>query len=92
MLCFDENVYLQKAKVMYKIVNDIAPEYLTDFCQMRNANDKGSNLRSVSNKIFVIPKPNNNLFKNSLPYSEVVIWNSISIEITKCNFFEFVHQ
>ena len=50
MLSSDENVFLQKAKVMYKIVNNIAPEYLTDFFQMRNANDTGSNLRSVSNK------------------------------------------
>ena len=49
MLSFDENVFLRKAMVMYKIVNNIAPEYLTDFFQMRNANDTGSNLRSVSN-------------------------------------------
>ena len=49
MLTFDESVFLQKAKVMYKIVNNIAPEYLTGF-QMRSANDTGSNLLSVSSK------------------------------------------
>ena len=81
MLSFDENVFLQKAKVIYKIVNNIAPEYLTDFFQMRNANDTGSNLRSVSNKIFVIPKPNNNLFKSSLSYSGAVILNITPLEI-----------
>ena len=66
---------------MYKIVNDITPEYLNDFFQMRNANDTGANLRSVSNKNFVIPKPNSNLFKSSLSYSGAVIWNSIPLEI-----------
>ena len=66
---------------MYKIANNIASEYLTDFFQMRNANYTGSNLRSVSNKNVVIPKPNNNLFKSSLSYSGAVIWNSISLEI-----------
>ena len=66
LLSFDETVFLQKAKIMYKIVNNIAPEYLSDLFQMRNANDTGSNLRSVSNKNFVIPKPNNNLFKSSI--------------------------
>ena len=81
MLSFDENVFLQKAKVMYKIVNNTAPEYLTDFFQMRNANDTGSNLRSVSNKNFVIPKPNNNLCKSSLSYSGGVILNSTPLEI-----------
>ena len=81
MLSFDENVFLQKAKVMYKIVNNISPEYLTDFFQMRNANDTGSDLRSVSNKNFVIPKPNNNWFKCSFSYSGAVIWISIPLEI-----------
>ena len=65
---------------MYKIVNNIAPEYLTDFFQMRNSNDTGSNLRSVSNKNFVIPEPNNNLFESSSSYSGAVIWNSIPLE------------
>ena len=74
MLSFDENVFLQKAKVIYKIVNNIAPEYLTDFFQMRNADHTGLNLRSVSNKNFVIPKPNNNLFKSSLSYSGTFIY------------------
>ena len=31
MLSFDENVFLQKAQVMYKIINNIAPEYLISF-------------------------------------------------------------
>ena len=52
MLSFDETVFLQKEKLMYKIVNNIAPEYLADLFQMRNANDTGSNSQSASNKTF----------------------------------------
>ena len=83
ILSFDESVFLQKAKKMYKIANKIAPKYLIDLFQIRNtyANSTTSNLRSVSNRHFFIPKPNINLFKNSISYSGTIIWNSIPLEI-----------
>ena len=57
MLSFSESVFLQKTKVMYKVSNNIAPEYLTDLFKMRESNSNSSlNLRSVSNKHFLIPK------------------------------------
>ena len=79
---FSESVYLQKAKVMYKVSNNIAPEYLTDLFKMRESNSNSTlNLRSVSNKHFLIPKPKINLFKNSLSYSGALVWNSIPLDI-----------
>ena len=68
---------------MYKIANKIAPKYLNDLFQIRNinANDTTSNLRSVSNINFIIPKPNINLFKSSISYSDTIIWSSIALEI-----------
>ena len=58
MLSFSVSVFLQKAKVMYKVSNNIAPEYLTDLFKMRESNSNSTlNLRSVSNKHFLIPKP-----------------------------------
>ena len=70
MLLFSESLFLQKAKVMYKVSNNIAPEYLTDLFKMRESNSNSTlHLRSVSNKHFQIPKPKINLFKNSLSYS-----------------------
>ena len=61
MLSFSENLFLQKAKVMYKVANRIAPEYLMDLFQMRNVtiNDTLSNLRSVADLKLLIPKPKN---------------------------------
>ena len=83
ILSSDESVFLQKAETMYKIANKIAPKYLIDLFQIRNtyANSTTSNLRSVSNRNFIIPKPNINLFKNSISYSGTIIWNSIPLEI-----------
>ena len=83
ILSFDESVFLHNAKVMYKIGNNVAPTYLTDLFHMRNINADNtiSNLHSVSSRHFVIPKPNVNLFKNSLAYSGAVIWNSIPLDI-----------
>ena len=75
--------FLHKAKVMYKIEKNVAPSYFTDLFRMRNINadNRKSNLHSVANRHFVIPKPNINLFKNSLAYSGAVIWNNIPLDI-----------
>ena len=82
ILSFDEIVFLNKAKIMYKVANNIAPSYLINLFQMRSAsNDTITSLRSVTNKNFLIPKPKLNLFKNSLSYSGAIIWNSIPLEI-----------
>ena len=77
-------MFLNKAKIIYKVANNIAPSYLINLFQMRNSSDDTiSNLRSVANKNFLIPKPKLNLFKNSLSYSGAIIWNSIPLEIKK---------
>ena len=88
ILSFDESVFLQKAKTMYKIANKIVPKYLIDLFQIRNtyANSTTSNLRSVSNRNFIIPKPNINLFKNSISYSGTIIWNGIPLEIKNADY------
>ena len=70
MVSFSASVFLQKAKVMYKVSNNIAPVYLTDLIKIRESKSNSTlNLRSVNNKHFLIPKPKINLFKNSLSYS-----------------------
>ena len=94
ILSFDEIVFLNKAKIMYKIANNIAPMYLINLFQWRNASDDTiSNLRSVANRNFLIPKPKLNLFKNSLSYSGAIIWNSIPLEIKNSNSLDiFVYK
>ena len=82
MLSFSESVFLQKAKVMYKVSKIIAPEYLTDLFKMREQNSNSTLiLRPLSNKNCLIPKPKINLFKNSLSYSGALAWNSSPFDI-----------
>ena len=83
MLSFDQSIFLSKAKMMYKIHNNLAPSYLNEMFLMRDANldNTTSNLRSVANKNFVVPLAKCNLFKGSLTYSGVIIWNSIPVSI-----------
>ena len=48
-----------------------------------NLDNTASNLRSVTHKNYLLPQPKCNLFKGSLSYSGVVVWNSIPIDIRK---------
>ena len=52
ILSFDQVIFLNKAKLMYKIYNNIAPVYLHELFQMRDINldNTTSNLRSVAHK------------------------------------------
>ena len=83
ILSFDQTVFLNKAKIMYKIYNNLAPTYLQELFQMRDVNldNTASNLRSVTHKNYLLPQPKCNLFKGSLSYSGVVVWNSIPTNI-----------
>ena len=42
-----------------------------------NLNNTASNLSAVASKIFIVPQVKCNLFKGSLSYSGVIVWNSI---------------
>ena len=83
ILSFDQSIFLSKAKVMYKIHTNIAPSYLNEMFLMRDTtlNNTVSNLRSVACKNFLIPQAKCNLFKGSLSYSGVMVWNSIPVSI-----------
>ena len=52
ILSFDQSIFVSKAKMMYKIHNNIAPSYLNVMFLMRdtNLNNTASNLRSVASK------------------------------------------
>ncbi|MES9882533.1 MAG: reverse transcriptase family protein [Sedimenticola sp.] len=87
ILNFDECVFFQKAKTMYKITNHLTPQYLCDLFEMRPDNSEQTNmtLRSSTNRNYIVPKPRNTIFKSSFSYSGAIIWNSIPLEIRKSN-------
>ena len=57
----------QKALIMYKTLNELAPEYLQCLFTQRNVNHY--NLRNLS-----LPKPNTNYSKRCFCYSGVCLW------------------
>ena len=83
MLSFDQSIFLSKAKLMYKIQNNLAPAYLNEMFLMRDItlNNTAFNLRSVTIKNLLVPQAKSNLFKGSLSYSGVIVWNSIPVSI-----------
>ena len=86
MLSFEELVFVNKAKVMFKVTQGISPIYITEMFQIKGCNNEDTmTLRSDSNKKFKTPKPKLNMFKNSLSYSGTLIWNSIPLEIRNAN-------
>ena len=83
ILSFDQGVFFNKTKIMYKTYDFLAPSYLHEIIQMRAVNLETtlSNLRSVANKHYVLPQAKCNLFKVSLSFSGVLVWNSIQLDI-----------
>ena len=78
---FEESVFLNKAKIVYKIANNMVPKYVCELFERRFESIINTTPRSASNENFVIPRPKLSIFKESLSYSGSVIWNSIPREI-----------
>ena len=76
----------QKANIMYKCVNKLAPNYL---CNMFTPRALSFDLRDASQKLY-LPKPRTNYLKCSFSYSGASLWNDLPEDIcdTKslCNF------
>ena len=70
------NVFLNKAKIMFKVANNLIPQNICDLFQRRSDSVLNASLRSVSNQNFYI-----SIFKESLSYSGPIIWNNIPSEI-----------
>ena len=83
ILSFDQIVFLNKTKITYKVRKNLAPSYLQELFQMRDVslNNTASNLRSVRQKNYILPQAKCTLFKGSLTFSGVVVWNSTPLSI-----------
>ena len=77
--------FRKKAKIMYKMYNNLAPTYLHEMLQMRDVNlDNTSNIRSVAHKKNIYCHK----LKGSFSYSSVVVWNSIPVHIKTASSLE----
>ena len=57
----------------------MGPEYISEMFTFSNS--QTYNLRSIDNFDMVIPKHNKEIFKNSLQYTGVQIWNNLPVTL-----------
>ena len=77
-----DRFYLRKAKFMFKVYNNLTPEYISDHFTLRNnVLDTNVSLRSSTAGCFVPPKPRTEYFKNSLRYSGCLLWNGLPAHV-----------
>ena len=77
----------QKALIMYKTLNELAPDYLQCLFTQRHVNDY--NLRNLEGKLS-LPKPNTNYLKRSFCYSGACLWNNLPQELKSvCSIGQF---
>ena len=69
----------QKAIMMFKIVNGMAPPYLVDMFSRKHSN-KAYHMRG-SNQDLQLPKANTNYYRNSFAFTGTEVWNSLPIEL-----------
>ena len=67
----------QKANLMYKCVNKLAPNYL---CNMFTTRTLPFDLRDASQKLY-LPKPRTDYLKRSFSYSGASLWNDLPEDI-----------
>ena len=77
----------QKALIMYKTLNELAPDYLQCLFTERHVNDY--NLRNREGKLS-LPKPNTNYLKRSFCYSGACLWNNLPQDLKSvCSIGQF---
>ena len=72
-----ERIFMRKAKFMFKVSKAITPSYINDMFSLRPMNETVQSLRSVNTSSFHIPRPQKEIFKQSLIYSGPIIWNNL---------------
>lgn len=83
-LTFPERVSFQKAVLMFKIFNGIAPDYfINDFPLISDIH--GINLRSAAHSQIYLPRPNTELFRKSFSYSGSFLWNNLPTYVRNAN-------
>ena len=86
-MIFLERVKFQKAIMMFKSMNNLAPPYIGQLFQHTNEIHNRS-LRSTAEDLLYVPKPKCETFRNSLAYSGAKIWNSLPVNVKSAKSIE----
>ncbi len=88
-----ERIFLRKAKFMYKVSSESTPLYIKDLFKKRNQGDETMPfLRSTASNNFLLPKPNIELYRNSLSFSGPVIWNCLPMYVKASTSTDIFHK
>ena len=73
-----------KATLMFKCINNLAPEYI---CSMFNSINENCpyGLRSATSNNFRVPRPKSEYFKRTVLYACTNLWNSLPSNIKSLN-------
>ena len=78
----------QKANLMYKYINSLAPAYLRNLFAPRTPNYYFRNAK----KKLMLPKPRTDYLKLGFSYSGALLWNNLPEEIRTSNFLGFLKR
>ena len=78
---FHDRIIYKKATFVYKSLNNIFPEYMSNLFKESD----NISLRSHSNHALCVPKPRLEFCRKSLACSGPVIWNNIPLNIRQSN-------
>ena len=93
IMTIHERAFLRTAKFMYKVSNGAIPSYIKDLFQKRNTdNESMPVLRSVTSNNFLLPKPNINLYRNSISFNGPVIWNCLPTNVKRAPSIDIFHK
>ena len=95
IITFSESVFLRKVKFMYNVSAYITPNYINHLFIRRepliNDGNETHVLRSMTADKFTLPKPNRELYKNSMAYSGPEIWNCLDGYVKKATSMQSLH-
>ena len=75
-----DRLYLNKSKFMYKVARGDVPQHNNEIFQESSIENEPQ-LRSTSGQTFIPPRPDKEIFKQSIAYSGPIILNSLPISL-----------
>ena len=96
-LSFVNRIQYHKGVLMYKCMNNLAPDYLCEMFKSNPCSNKYS-LRSSDAHCLFIPRPKTNYMKKTFQYSGTILWNKLpksvkeseNINVFKHRYFDFL--
>ena len=72
---------MKVALLMYKAINNLAPDYITSYCISSSINQRRSTLRSADKGNLIEPKTLTEFGKRSFAFAGPHLWNKLQINI-----------